>query len=191
VEPVELADDRLLLRAWRTDDAAAVFEACQDPLIQRWTTVPSPYAASDAESFVGMVSPRGWAAGEAASFGIFDRQTGRLQGSIALMHLTNLEAPPGGGGELGYWCAPWARGRGVITDAAWLVCRWGFEGLGLARIDWYAEVGNAASRRVAEKLGFTFEGLLRQWLINKGERRDVWVAGLLRGELVAPGSDRR
>ena len=42
------------------------------------------------------------------------------------------------------------------------VCRWGFGALGLARVDWFAEVGNAGSRRVAEKAGFTIEGVLRR-----------------------------
>jgi RimJ/RimL family protein N-acetyltransferase len=54
------------------------------------------------------------------------------------------------------------------------------------RIDWHAKVGNDGSRRIAEKLGFTMEGMLRQWQVNKGERRDTWVGGLLRGELVPP-----
>jgi RimJ/RimL family protein N-acetyltransferase len=188
VEPVELTDDRLRLRPWRLEDAPEVYRACQDPLIQQWTTVPSPYAQSDAEAFVGPVAADGWATGEVASFGIFDRGTGRLLGSIALMHLTQLDVPAGGRAEIGYWCAPWARGRGVMTDAARLLCRWGFDQLGLARIDWYAQVGNHASRRVAEKLGFTVEGLLRQWLVHRGERQDCWVGGLLRGELRAPGA---
>jgi len=183
VEPVELTDDRLLLRPWRPDDVDAVYEACLDPQVQRWTTVPSPYARADAEAFVCESSPAGWAAGEAATFGIFDRETRRLLGSIALMHLTEGDVPDGGRAEIGFWCAPWARGRGVITDAARLLCRCGFEELGLARIDWYAEVGNHASRRVAEKVGFTVEGVQRQRLVNRGERRDGWVGGLLRGEL--------
>ena len=60
--------------------------------------------------------------------------------------------------EVGFWMAPWARGRGIMTDAVRLVCRWGFADLGLGRIEWWANVGNDASRRVAEKVGFTMEG---------------------------------
>jgi RimJ/RimL family protein N-acetyltransferase len=183
MQPVELGDDRLLLRLWRPDDARAVYEACQDPQIQRWTTVPSPYGLADARAFVGEAAPAGWASGDAASFGVFDRRTGRLLGAVGLVHLTERDVAAGGRGEIGFWCAPWARGRGVITDAARLLCRWAFEQLGLARIDWYAEVGNDASRRVAEKLGFTIEGVQRQRLVNKGERRDAWVGGLLRTQL--------
>jgi len=44
-------------------------------------------------------------------------------------------------------------------------------------------VGNWASRRVAEKLGFTIEGTLRQRIVHRNQRQDAWTAGLLRGEL--------
>ena len=60
--------------------------------------------------------------------------------------------------------------------------RSGFAELGLRRIEWRAEVGNDASRRVAEKAGFTVEGLLRQALLTDGERRDCWVGSLVKGD---------
>ena len=179
---MELTDDRLLLRAPRPEDAAAVFRACQDPEIQRWTTVPSPYTEEHATQFVTEIGPTAWASGEGASFVVLDRRTGELLASVGLDHITERDVAAGGRAELGYWCAPWARGRGVMTDAAGRVCRWGFDELGPARIDWYAEVGNAGSRRVAEKLGLRIEGMQRSRLVNKGERRDGWVGGLLRQE---------
>jgi RimJ/RimL family protein N-acetyltransferase len=70
-----------------------------------------------------------------------------------------------------------------MTEAARLVCRFGFEMLGLRRIEWWARVGNEPSRRVAEKLGFTMEGTCRARLLHRGERVDAWVGGLLAGEL--------
>jgi RimJ/RimL family protein N-acetyltransferase len=85
--------------------------------------------------------------------------------------------------EIGFWTAPGARGRGVMTAAARLVIRFGFEVLHLQRVEWLALVGNDASLRVAEKLGFRLEGTLRAGLLHRGERLDGWVAGLLPGEL--------
>lgn len=85
--------------------------------------------------------------------------------------------------DVGFSCAPWARERGVTTAALRLACRWGFEQLRLARIEWRAYVGNDASRRVAEKAGFVLEGVQRARLAQRGERRDCWVAGLLPGDL--------
>jgi len=181
---IELRNDRLYLRPWRLGDAGQVFEACQDREIQRWTSVPAPYSQQDAVSFVGTYAPRGWQEGTRAVFGAFDAAGERLLASVGLDDICERNAQPGGRAELGYWCAPWARGTGVTTEAARMVCEWAFGGLGLARIDWYAEVGNHASRRVAEKLGFTIEGVQRQRLVHKGERRDGWAGGLLRGELI-------
>jgi RimJ/RimL family protein N-acetyltransferase len=57
-----------------------------------------------------------------------------------------------------------------MTEAVREVCRWGFEELGLARIEWIAAAGNEASWRVVRKLGFTLEGTLRGWLAG-------WLAG--------------
>ncbi len=183
VEEVELTDDRLYLRPWRLGDAVAVHEACQDPEIQRWTRVPSPYTRADAEHFVDRICPAGWAMGDMATFGIFARSSGRVLASIGLSDIEELDAKQGGRAELGYWCAPWARGFGVTTAAGRMVCRWGFQALGLARIDWYAEVGNNASRRVAEKVGFTIEGVQRLRLVHRGQRCDAWTGGLLRDDL--------
>ena len=188
MEEVELADDRLYVRPWRLGDAAAVYEACQDPEIQRWTSVPSPYQREHAESYVGEIGPTAWRSGTGAIFGVFDLVSGRLLAATGVHHISERDVPAGGRAELGYWCAAWARGKGVMTDASRLVCEWAFAdpaagGLGLARIDWYAEVGNLASRRVAEKLGFTIEGMLRQRIVHRSQRADAWAAGLLRGEL--------
>jgi RimJ/RimL family protein N-acetyltransferase len=85
-----------------------------------------------------------------------------------------------GTAEIGFWCAPAERGRGIVPDAVRAVCRWGFGALGLERITWLAYVGNDASRRVADKVGFAVEGTLRAYLPHRGERRDAWIGSLLR-----------
>ena len=77
--------------------------------------------------------------------------------------------------EIGYWVAPEARGRGVAPTAVRAVCRWAFSTKGLELIEWRAEVGNEASRRVAEKAGFRMEGELRKRLVHRGVRVDAWV----------------
>ena len=89
-----------------------------------------------------------------------------------------------GGAEVGYALAPWLRGQGHMQRALRLACGWGFEEAGLARIVWYAHVGNTASRRTAEAVGFRIlDGHLRQALVARGERSDGWVGDLLPGDL--------
>lgn len=176
--PVEIPAGPLLLRPWAPADADAVFTACQDAEVQRWTSVPSPYRREDAVEYVERISPAGWAAGTGAHFAVVPAVDGDgpLLGSISLMDISE------GSAEVGFWASGQARGRGVMTAATRALCRWGFAELGLARITWFAYVGNDASRRVAEKVGFQHEGTLRAYLSQRGRRHDAWVAGLLPGD---------
>lgn len=175
--PVPLTDGRLLLRLPEERDVPEITRACQDDELARWIPVPVPYAEDHARQFVAD-RPEKWQDDHGEmTLAVTGADDGRLLGMVGL-HARDETMR-----EIGYWTAPWARGQGVMTDAARLMCRFGFEVLGLERIEWWAAVGNDASRRVAEKLGFTFEGTCRARLLHRGERLDGWVAGLLRDEL--------
>ena len=174
MDHVEITAGRLHLRPWQPADAPAVHAACQDPDIQRRTSVPVPYEPQDARDYVERQSPEGWATGSAAMFAVLDSTDGRLLASVQLERIEDGKA------ELGFWCAPAERGRGVLVEAVGVVCRWGFAALGLERITWYAEVGNLASRRIAERNGFTVEGTLRSYYsVRTGGRTDVWAGARL------------
>ena len=88
-----------------------------------------------------------------------------------------------GVGEFGYWLARDARGRGYTPRALRLFARWAFEELELPRLQLGTLPGNTSSERVAEKVGFAREGVLRSYLEQRGERRDVTLWSLLPGEL--------
>jgi RimJ/RimL family protein N-acetyltransferase len=75
---------------------------------------------------------------------------------------------------------PRSRNQGVATAAVRALCRWIFTAQDLALIEWRCEVGNLASRRVAEKAGFLIEATLRRRLVHRGQRVDAWVGSLLR-----------
>ncbi|RKN27962.1 GNAT family N-acetyltransferase [Micromonospora musae] len=183
MEPTEIIEDGLLLRPWRADDAEAVYRACQDPDIQRWTTVPRPYRPEHAHGFVTDFTASVWRDGTGAPFAVCDAATGELLGSCGLVALdTRL-----GSGEVGYWTAPWARGRGVTTRATRALARWAFDVLKLRRLSWQAEVGNHASRLVALRAGFRVEGRLRLADPVPGGRAEGWIGSLLPGEVPAPG----
>jgi RimJ/RimL family protein N-acetyltransferase len=148
-----LRDDDLVLRAKRAEDADAITAACQDPEIPRWTTVPSPYARADAEAYIAS-SAADAAAGRAAHLLAVDASDGRLLGSFGVME---LDREPGYG-EIGYWVAAHARGRGVATRAVRMLADWARDELGLTTIEILPHRDNAASRRVAEKAGFRYTG---------------------------------
>jgi RimJ/RimL family protein N-acetyltransferase len=88
-----------------------------------------------------------------------------------------------GRAAIGYWLAPYARGRGVATHAVRLISGWAFRDLHVARLELTCGSDNSASQRVAERCGFTREGVLRSHIPFKGTRRDTVVFSLLPGEL--------
>jgi RimJ/RimL family protein N-acetyltransferase len=163
-------DQGLVLRPWQVEDAEAVRRACQDPAIQRWTRVPSPYLPEHARYFVTEHTAAAWEGGTGAHFAVADPDTGDLLASCGLVTIDRVLSSA----EVGYWTAPWARGRGVATRATRAVSRWAFDSLGLRRVVWQAAVGNHASRLVALRAGFRVEGFLR--LAEEGA--DGWVGSL-------------
>jgi RimJ/RimL family protein N-acetyltransferase len=175
VDPVEIAAEGLLLRPWRPDDADAVHRACQDPDIRRWTTVPSPYLREHADTFVGKLAPEAWATGTGAPFAVCDATTGGLLGSCGLIRLDRT----GGTGEIGYWTAPWARGRGVAVVATRAVARWAFDDLGVRRAVLRIETGNHGSLLTALRAGCVVEGIARDGV---APGRDAWVGAILAGD---------
>ncbi|WP_432058587.1 GNAT family N-acetyltransferase [Streptomyces sp. bgisy022] len=181
MDPVTLTTDRLVLRAVGPEDTDAVYAACQDPEIQRWTTIPSPYLPEHARGFTEQMAPDGWANGSMFTFGVF-LPAGELTGMLSIT-MRSL-----GVGEIGFWGTKEHRGRGHITEAAVAVCRWAFTRVSVDRVEWRAEVGNRASRAVAERAGFVVEGTLRSALNNKGVLRDCWVGSLLPSDLGLPSS---
>ena len=88
-------------------------------------------------------------------------------------------------GRIGYWVAAPARGRGICTRALRLLSGWALGELALQRLDLITDPDNVASQRVAEKVGFRREGVLRSHLRHPdGRIRDSVMFFLLRGELL-------
>ncbi|MFJ8018440.1 GNAT family N-acetyltransferase [Streptomyces sp. NPDC096339] len=180
MEPTTLTTDRLDLRPFTPSDEDEVYAAAQDPDIQRWTMVPSPYERAHARGFVGELVPNGWRDDTGYSFAVRLGEGGPL---VAAVGVHVHEAFGEKSYEVGYWATKEHRGRGYMTEAVTAVARWAFTELGAVRLEWRAEVGNDGSRAVAEKAGFRMEGLLRASLLRSGTVRDSWVGALLPSDL--------
>jgi RimJ/RimL family protein N-acetyltransferase len=153
----------------------AVTEACQDPEIARWTAVPENYSEADARAFL-LYRHDAMLAGTTAPFAIVS-DADQLLGSIALMRIDWEHLR----GEAGYWLARWGRGCGHATRALKLISSWGLSALGLERIELFAATENGASQRVAERAGFTRDGVLRAYLRGRYSQEDMVAYGLLAG----------
>jgi RimJ/RimL family protein N-acetyltransferase len=176
MEPFELTDGTVLLRTPGVEDVADIHRICQDPEIQRWTTVPGPYLPEHAHGFVTEFVAGGWPKGS-PTWAIREIADGaRLVGMIS------LAAQPVRSAEIGWWLAPEARGRGLMTRATQLVVDAAFDRMGLDRVEWRAFAGNEASRAVAERVGFRMDGCIRGGAVKGEVRYDDWVGTLLRSD---------
>jgi RimJ/RimL family protein N-acetyltransferase len=171
VEPTEITAGRLHLRPWQAGDAHALQPALDDPQVVRWTGLPSRPALE----WVTRTYPGRWADGTGAGFAVLDATTAELLGGV---DLHGVDADDGTA-EIGWFTVPAARSGGVGTQAVQALCRWAFGAAGLHRLTAQVEVGNWASRALAEKAGFTVEGVLRDAPAPGGRRADTWLASLL------------
>jgi [ribosomal protein S5]-alanine N-acetyltransferase len=136
-------DGLVWLREWADDDAAWYAESVRDPLIQRFTTdSPTLTAEQVLAAFARMR-----ASGKEEAFVICDAVTGDRLGGIALLH-------DGSSGEVSYWVAAQARGRGIATHALSLFSAWSFYTVGLAVLWLRVHRDNLASQRVATRAGY-------------------------------------
>jgi RimJ/RimL family protein N-acetyltransferase len=176
--PVEgISDGEIRLRLLAEADQPTVIELVKDPEIPRWTRIPDDYGPSEAGDWFARQA-RGRREGSLLNLMIVDRDD-QILGACGIVELDWDE----GRAELGYWLAREARGRGVMTRALRLLAAWIFEELPVDRVQLGIEPGNGASRAVAERAGFTIEGVLRSYFVNKGVRRDAAMYSLIRGEL--------
>ena len=151
-QPV-LTDGTLTLRPWRVDDADAVYRACQDPDIQRWTQVPVPYTRADAEGFVTEFAPAAWRGGTGVVFAVVDGSDSLLA-SIGVVDLDR----PNRSCEIGYWVAPDARRHGVASGATALLSAWVGEAFDVDRVELCTAADNRGSQAVAARAGFRLVG---------------------------------
>jgi len=174
VDVPTLTDGTVTLRRHRDDDIDGVVEQSTDPESRRWTTIPLSYGRDDARRFVRDIMPGGWASDREWGFAV--EVDGRYAGTVSLRN-EDL-----GRAEIAFGSHPWVRGSGAMLQALRLLVDWGFAERKLETISWWAFRGNWASRKTAWRLGFTCEGVLRQWLPQRGELHDAWVGSLRRDD---------
>jgi ribosomal-protein-serine acetyltransferase len=155
--PMFVIDSRVALRVLREDDAAELFaltdanRAC----LRRWLPwVDLVTCEDDSRSFLETVNAQR-EEGRGPTFGIVCDEA--LAGVVGFLPIDRVNRC----GEIGYWLAESARGRGVMTRCCRFVVRYGFLTLDLNRIQIAAGTDNVESRAIAERLGFRFEGILR------------------------------
>jgi len=172
-----LETERLRLRRPTLDDATDIERLINVREIAEMTlSVPYPYPQGAAKSFLEEVALPDWDKDTAYFFAITRRADDELMGAIDIRPEQYERA------EIGFWLGTPYWNQGYMTEAVRRVIQFGFEELKLNRI-WAGHfTHNPASRRVQEKAGMTFEGVLRKHYRRGEAYIDNGVCGILREE---------
>jgi len=180
IERGPLRTERLVLEPIEPQHADALWAGTEAslPELSRWMLWAVGATRQGSDTF-SVEAEREWVEGTGFHFSMF--QDGDLVGALGL----EVRAPINRIGEIGYWVRSDRTGGGLATEAAEAVVAFGFEVVGLYRIELRAGVENPASQRVAAKLGFSREGTLRKGCPGGPEPYDCFLYGLLREEFLA------
>jgi len=177
----ELAEGPLLLRPWQPEDAPALHAAVQESLesVGRW--LPWCHAGYDLDEARAWIRHcrEGWANDGHFAFGVFERHSGALLGSVGLNQRNLMHRSA----SLGYWVRQSRQGQGIARQAARIAARFGFDRLGLVRIEIVALPDNHSSRRTAEQAGARFEVIARHRLWVRDRAMDAAVYSLVPADL--------
>jgi RimJ/RimL family protein N-acetyltransferase len=175
-----LADGEIRLEPLSAIHADAMDALARDEDVARFTRVPEPVPEGVGERWVERFT-RGRDEGTNAGFAILDARSEDFVGFVGLVRL-DLERQEA---EAGYVVASRARGRGVATRALRMLTDWAFAELPLERIELLIDVANPGSQVVAQRCGYTREGVLRWTYLKPGLRADTVVYSMLRREHAA------
>ena len=172
-----LRTTRLTLRPHRLSDAPVVQRLAGDPEVALETdAIPYPYEDGVAEAWIDSLEPA-WEDGRLLTLAITEQSDG-LVGTMSLSI-----NPRHRSAELGYWIGQPYWNKGYATEAGRAFLRYGFDEIGLNRIQARHMPRNAASARVLEKLGMRLEGVHRQCLYLRGEFEDLAVYAILASDV--------
>lgn len=150
---------RVTLRPPADSDVDEIFEACQDPLIPRFTTVPAEYTMAHALDYVQRVPSSLELRREfpfVIEFGVGgDKEFAGVM-SLHTISIDNHRA------EIGYWMQASMRGKGIGTIAAKMITNYGFLTMGFRHIEAAVDLDNIASQKLLASAGYSKEGILRQ-----------------------------
>lgn len=170
-----LVTDRLRLRRMTAADAEALFAVYSDPVVTRYLNRLPMAGTEDAGAAIDRAAAE-FAGGTALRLGVVLPEPDRVIGTVGLLHFDW----PSRRAEIGYGLGQPYWGKGLAGEAVAALLEYGFETLGLHRIEAELDPRNDPSARVLERQGFVREGLLRERCIVGDEVTDSLIMGLLR-----------
>jgi ribosomal-protein-alanine N-acetyltransferase len=170
-----LRTKRLILRRIILDDAEELFEFCKDPDLFRYIGGRAHKTKAESENFIRDIENK-YTKREILPWGLVYKENNKLIGDCAFL----LWSEQPHRAELDYLLSKSYWNQGLMTEAVKELIRFGFEKLRLERIQAMSEIANAASIRVMEKSGMTFEGVLRNYITHEGKSLDMKMYSIIR-----------
>ena len=177
----QLKGKRVFLRKITPKDAQSIYDNVKDKEIARYTeNIPYPYPKTDTIKFIKRSDDK-IKKGKGYTFGITLKEDDQVLGIVSLNSIDHKNKSA----ELGYWLGKKYWGKGIISEAVRLILGFAFKNLKLHRVHAGVFEKNIASKRVLEKSGFKFEGLLREAVFKHGRWYNKLAFGILRKEYEA------
>lgn len=180
--PVKIEGERIILRTYEEADVDRVYEAIdasRNELGSWLTWCTDNFSPEDARKWVNSRS-HAWLREEEFSFLIVEKSTGNIIGAIGLNQINRAH----GFANMGYWVSSASAGKGYTSEAARLLAAYALNHFNLNRIEIIADVDNVGSKKVAEKSGACFEGILRQRIYLNNVYHDAAMYSIVKSDLL-------
>lgn len=169
--------NRLILRKMMVKDYEDMYAyACRFDVTKYLTWKPHT-SPNYTKEYLEYIATK-YSLGEFYDWAIIDKQNAKMIGTCGFTRFdfhSNCA-------EVGYVLNPEYWGRGYATEAVQTVINFGFEKIGLTRIEAKYMQGNEASRRVMEKVGMTYEGMMRSAVLVGNEYKNIGICSILLNE---------
>ncbi|NEY83056.1 GNAT family N-acetyltransferase [Bacillus sp. 3H-10] len=172
-----LETKRLVLRKVTLNDVESMFLYCSNEEVSRYVLWDTHRILSDTKEFVKYILNQ-YENKKLAPWGIEYKENGEFIGTIDFVSWQ----PQHKSAEIGYVISQEYWGKGITTEAATEIVKFGFEKMDLVRIQAKCFAENIGSQRVMEKIGMSFEGIMRKGLFAKGKHHDVKLYSILKEE---------
>ncbi|MCX6152091.1 MAG: GNAT family protein [Ignavibacteriales bacterium] len=173
----ELFDTDIMISRYYLEDVDRLYEAVRESVdeVSIWLPWCHPnYSKQEAVDYINFQMDA-WDYGNEFSFKILDRKNGKLIGGVGLNQFIKEHKTV----NLGYWIRSGYTGKGIATTAAILCAKFGFDEIGINRIEIIAAVENFASIKVAEKTGARKDCILRNRLLIHDKIYDAVLFSLI------------
>ncbi|MEX1031125.1 MAG: GNAT family N-acetyltransferase [Paenibacillaceae bacterium] len=173
-----LETERLILRKMTMEDQHDLFEYASDPELTKYTIWDYHRTMEDSIYYLQHVLTQ-YENAQVTNWGIILKSNQKLIGTCGFVYW----APEHHRAEVGYALSRKYWKRGMMSEAIQEVISFGFDNMDLNRIEARCNTGNIGSERIMQKCGMTFEGIIREQLLIKGQFEDIKLYAVLKKDL--------